>query len=51
MFTQATIDKMMEVLSQILSEKYNCKITMKAISKDSVRAQELLREREEKEAR
>ena len=34
MFTQASINKMMEVLSEILSEKYGCKITMTAKLKD-----------------
>ena len=50
MFTKAVIDKMMEVLSEILSKKYNCKITIKAIPKDSERGREILREREEKAA-
>ena len=30
------VDKLMEVLSDILSKKYGCKVTMKAIPKDSV---------------
>ena len=40
MATQTTdrinVDKLMQVLSEILSEKYGCKITMKAIPKDSL---------------
>jgi hypothetical protein len=30
------VHKLMEVLSEILSEKYGCKITMRAIPKDQV---------------
>lgn len=41
MATQTTdrinVDKLMQVLSEILSEKYGCKITMKAIPKEEYR--------------
>lgn len=30
------IDRLMEVMSQILSDLYDCKITMKAIPKDKI---------------
>lgn len=31
------VDKLMKVLSEILSEKYGCKITLTAIPKDQVK--------------
>ena len=34
MFTEESIQKLMKVLSEILSEKYGCKITMTARLKD-----------------
>lgn len=43
MATQTTdklnVDKLMQVLSEILSKKYGCKITMRAIPKDSLKEQ------------
>ena len=31
------VDKLMKVLSEILSEKYGCKVTLTAIPKDQVK--------------
>ena len=44
------VDKLMKVLSEILSEKYDCKITMRAVPIDSEEGQEILRKRQEQEA-
>ena len=44
------IDKLLKTLSEILSEKYGCNITMKAVPKDSEEGRELLRQRAEQEA-
>jgi hypothetical protein len=44
------VDKLMSTLSEILSEKYGCKITMRAVPKDSEEGREILRQRQEQEA-
>ena len=49
MFDKNAIDKLMETLSDILSEKYGCKVTMRAIPKDSEEGREILRKRKEEE--
>ena len=45
------VNKLMEVLSEILSEKYGCKITMKAIPRDQASPELLARDAELKRKR
>ena len=45
------VNKLMEVLSEILSEKYGCKITMTAIPKDQAPPELLERDAELKRKR
>ena len=38
MSDRPNIDRMMSVLSEIMSEKYGCKVTLKAVPKNSAAA-------------
>ena len=39
-FTRESVDKLMEVLSGILSEKYGCKVTIRAVHREDQSAQQ-----------
>ena len=45
------VNKLMEVLSEILSEKYGCKITMTAIPRDQATPEQLAHDAEIKRKR
>ena len=50
-FSKLNINKLMEVLSEILSNKYGCKITMTAIPRDQATPEQLAEEAERKQKR
>lgn len=48
--TKLNVDRLMKTMSEILSKKYGCDITMRAVPIDSEEGQEILRKRKEQEA-